>query len=102
LPTVDRICTSECEVGDLHLTVGERLRLRLAGDADGSSGLPFGLGAHFCPGAAWVRAVSRAGVIALADRLRGYAVASVEYADISQQPAGPVALRMRASNSCPR
>jgi hypothetical protein len=62
VPWVDRIATRDIALGSHHLPQGRRVRLDLRFSANASENrfLPFGLGAHYCLGAALTREVCHA------------------------------------------
>ena len=66
--TVDRVAAEPVKVGPFNIERERRVRVPLTSGISGDDQLPvlpFGLGAHYCLGAAWVRLLCRCGCSAL-------------------------------------
>jgi cytochrome P450 len=93
IPGVPRVVTRDTSVGDTDLQNGDRIALMLHADtASSARPLPFGLGAHFCMGAPWTRAVARSGAMALLEVFPMTRVQSVTTA--IGAPGGPVTVNV--------
>jgi cytochrome P450 len=92
VPTTDRLARCPTHIGEMRVSADERVRLDLVSHrVDGAARpLPFGLGEHYCLGAAWTHSVARVAASTLHAAFPKTRV--VDMAVSEQPPGGPITL----------
>jgi cytochrome P450 len=91
LPKINRIAQGQTTICGHALSAGDRVEL-LVGDAGAPASpdaLPFGLGARYCLGAAWVRSIARVGATSFLESFPDAVIRRVD-AKTGVQLGGPI------------
>jgi cytochrome P450 family 106 len=92
IPSTDRVANRETVVGGSELCAGQRIRVDLAST---DRNLTFGIGPHFCLGAAWTRLMCKVGFHELHRRFGDVEVVRVVSSPRDARPGGPLSAYVR-------
>jgi cytochrome P450 len=85
--TIDRVARDRVCIDEVQIETNQRVRIHLSSPGSNTP-LPFGLGAHYCLGAAWVRFVSRCATQSLMLSWPATKVIGETRAPVDEQPGG--------------